>query len=175
MKSKLWANRYSYKKLSTMTTASPFYDFQIKDTTGKPIDLKQFQGKVVLAFNSASKCGFTPQLQGFQSLFNSYKDKGLVVIGFPSGDFMQEMSSNDAVAEFCQVPSHFAHSRYVAHSRYLTNPSYLYSATMELTFQWQKKSASMVPLSTQSMGFWRRNNQGSWYNICKSLTPLSRG
>ena len=79
-----------------------FYDFQINDTTGKPIDLSQFKGKVVLAFNSASKCGFTPQLQGLQKLHDGYKDKGLVVIGFPSDSFSQEMASNEEVATFCQ-------------------------------------------------------------------------
>ena len=84
-----------------MSTSS-FYDFSINDITGKPIDLKQYQGKVVLAFNSASKCGFTSQLTGFQKLYDSLKDKGLVVIGFPSGDFKQEMGSNNDVAEFCQ-------------------------------------------------------------------------
>lgn len=79
-----------------------FYDFKINDITGKPIDLKQFEGKVILAFNSASKCGFTPQLKGLQTLYDNYKDKGLVVIGFPSGDFFQEVASNGEVAEFCQ-------------------------------------------------------------------------
>lgn len=94
---------FSTRLLSrNIMTESAFYDFKINDTTGRPIDLTQFKGKVILAFNSASKCGFTPQLQGFQKLHDTFKDKGLVVIGFPSNSFAQEMSTNEEVASFCQ-------------------------------------------------------------------------
>lgn len=64
-------------------------------------NLCQYAGKVVLAVNTASYCGFTPQYQGLEALYAKYKDQGLVVLGFPSNDFKQEKASNQEIAEFC--------------------------------------------------------------------------
>lgn len=78
--------------------------YTIKTTTleGAPVDLSQYQGKVVLVVNVASRCGFTGQYAGLQKLYDTYKDKGLVVLGIPSNDFGgQEPGSEKEIKEFC--------------------------------------------------------------------------
>lgn len=71
---------------------------------GKPVSLCQYAGKVVLVVNTASKCGFTSQYDGLEKLYETRKDKGLVVLGFPSNDFGdQEPGSNKEIADFCRL------------------------------------------------------------------------
>ena len=85
-----------YKKL--------FFDFNIDDLNGKKINLSQYKDKTILLVNVASKCGFTKQYTGLQSLYEKYKDKGFVIIGIPSNQFGgQEPGSNDEIKEFCEV------------------------------------------------------------------------
>ncbi len=84
-----------------MTTV---YDFDAQSINGKPVALKQFEGKVLLIVNTASACGFTPQFGGLEKLHESYADQGLVVLGFPSNQFgAQDPGSNDEIASFCQL------------------------------------------------------------------------
>jgi glutathione peroxidase len=68
----------------------------------KPQSLCQYSGKVVVVVNTASFCGFTPQYEGLEALYKKYKDRGLVVLGFPSNDFAQEKGSNKDIADFCE-------------------------------------------------------------------------
>jgi glutathione peroxidase len=69
----------------------------------RPVDLCQFAGKVVLVVNTASRCGYTPQYAGLEQLYRKYRDKGVVVLGFPANDFgRQEPGSNDEIARFCE-------------------------------------------------------------------------
>lgn len=74
----------------------------LKTIQGADASLANYAGKVVLAVNVASKCGLTPQYEGLEKLYRDYKDKGLVVAGFPANDFAgQEPGSNDEIVEFC--------------------------------------------------------------------------
>ena len=88
-------------KINIMTT---IYDFKALTSNGKELDLKQFKGKVLLIVNTASKCGFTPQFAGLEELHKKYKDKGLVILGFPCNQFaQQDPGSDEEISNFCQV------------------------------------------------------------------------
>jgi glutathione peroxidase len=80
------------------------YDFEAVSIEGKPAQLSTQRGKVLLIVNTASACGFTPQFEGLEGLWETYRDQGLVVVGFPSNEFGgQDPGSNDEIASFCQV------------------------------------------------------------------------
>lgn len=80
-----------------------FYDFSAQRIDGQPQDLRDCAGQVVLVVNTASACGFTPQLQGLQALHQRFASQGLVVIGFPCNQFgRQEPLANSEIAGFCQ-------------------------------------------------------------------------
>ncbi len=80
------------------------YDFKVKNIKGQEVSLHDYAGKLLLIVNTASKCGFTPQYEGLESLYKKFKDKGLVVLGFPSNQFLeQEPGTDDAIASFCRL------------------------------------------------------------------------
>ena len=80
------------------------YDFFAQSITGQRADLSTQRGKVLLIVNTASACGFTPQFAGLEQLWEDYRDRGLVVVGFPSNQFgAQDPGSNDEIASFCQL------------------------------------------------------------------------
>ena len=80
------------------------YSYSVAKPTGEKIDLEDYRGKVMLIVNTASKCGFTPQFEGLQELYEKYKEEGFEILGFPSDQFMkQEFDNNQEIMEFCQV------------------------------------------------------------------------
>ena len=80
------------------------FDFSAATITGEVQELSTYEGKVVLVVNTASKCGFTPQFAGLQELYETYADRGLVILGFPCDQFgHQEPGTEDEIAEFCSV------------------------------------------------------------------------
>ena len=83
---------------------SNIYDFKALTNRGEEMDFSQFKGKVLMIVNTASKCGFTPQYDGLEELYQKYKDQGLVIIGFPCDQFAhQEPGTDEEIAEFCRI------------------------------------------------------------------------
>ncbi|MBQ7640732.1 MAG: glutathione peroxidase [Bacteroidales bacterium] len=83
---------------------SKIYDFKALNNRGQEVDFAQYEGKILMIVNTASKCGFTPQYDGLEALYQKYKDQGLVIIGFPCDQFAhQEPGSNEEIAEFCRL------------------------------------------------------------------------
>lgn len=80
------------------------YGFSGVNMQGKDVSLEDFQGKVLLIVNTASKCGFTPQFKGLEALYKDYRDKGLEILGFPCNQFgHQDHGSNDEISQFCEL------------------------------------------------------------------------
>jgi len=80
------------------------YDFKAKSLQGKEVDLAEFTGKVIVVVNTASKCGFTPQYEGLEKLYEKYKDQGLIILGFPCNQFgKQEPGSAKDIQEGCLI------------------------------------------------------------------------
>ena len=94
---------------ATTTTEKPmsFYDLNTKTLDGKPKSLGDYKGKVLVVVNTASECGYTPQYTGLETLYESYKDKGVLVLGFPSNDFgKQEPGTPQEIRKFCDTKFH---------------------------------------------------------------------
>ena len=88
--------------LSSFLLTGSIYDFKVQGLEGKEIDFAQFKGKKILIVNTASKCGYTPQYEELQKLYDQYKGK-LVIVGFPANNFGgQEPGSNSEIGEFCK-------------------------------------------------------------------------
>lgn len=80
------------------------YDIEVKGIRGDKQKLAPYKGQVMLIVNTATKCGFTPQFKGLQKLYDTYRDQGFVVLGFPCSQFLnQELSDNDQIAETCEL------------------------------------------------------------------------
>jgi len=83
---------------------SPLYEIPVDRIDGSQASLGDYAGKVLLVVNVASKCGLTPQYDGLEALYRTYKDKGLTVVGFPANNFMgQEPGTNEEIQEFCRL------------------------------------------------------------------------
>lgn len=81
-----------------------FYNLEAKKINGEMVSMSEYKGKTVIVVNTASKCGFTPQFEGLEKLYEKYKDKGLVILGFPCNQFgKQEPGVGEEIEEFCQV------------------------------------------------------------------------
>lgn len=92
----------AFALLLTTVPQKTVYDFTVKDIDGKNVSLGSYKGKVLLIVNVASLCGNTPQYKDIEALYKKYKDRGLVVLGFPANNFMgQEPGSNSDIKEFC--------------------------------------------------------------------------
>ena len=82
---------------------STIFDISADSLTGAPVDLRQYQGQVLLIVNTASKCGFTPQYKGLEQVYQQFKDKGVTVLGFPCNQFgAQEPGQADEIGAFCE-------------------------------------------------------------------------
>jgi len=89
-----------------MASAAPVsaFDFDATTLSGQPVSLGAYRGQVLLVVNTASACGFTPQFEGLETLWKTYRDRGLVVVGFPCNQFgSQDPGSADEISSFCQV------------------------------------------------------------------------
>lgn len=94
----------SASNMKTEVTAKSIYEFKVTDIDGKEVKLKKYKNKVVMFVNTASKCGYTPQYEGLQKIYDKYKDQGFVILGFPANNFGgQEPGSNEEIKEFCTL------------------------------------------------------------------------
>jgi glutathione peroxidase len=90
--------------VGSLFAASSIYDFTLPSIDGKPMPLSSFKGKVVLMVNVASKCGYTPQYSALEAIYQKYKDRGLVILGFPANNFgAQEPGTNEEIKTFCST------------------------------------------------------------------------
>jgi glutathione peroxidase len=88
----------------TVASNTVVYDFSARSIDGHEVPLAQYSGKVLLIVNTASKCGFTPQYAGLEQLYQQYKDRGLVILGFPCNQFgAQEPGTDQDIAQFCEL------------------------------------------------------------------------
>lgn len=86
------------------TEQTSLYDFTVQDIDGEQVSLKQYEGQVILVVNVASKCGYTPQYEGLQKIYDKYKDDGFVILGFPANNFnSQEPGSDQEIKQFCTL------------------------------------------------------------------------
>jgi glutathione peroxidase len=89
---------------SAAVNVASVYDFTLKDIDGNDVRLDKYKGNVVMIVNTASRCGYTPQYQGLQKIYDKYKDRGFVVLGFPANNFMgQEPGTEKEIKEFCTL------------------------------------------------------------------------
>ena len=101
--SALFLKQKNSSNLTLNKEVKSIYDITVKDIDGEDFDLAQLKGKKVLIVNTASRCGLTPQYEGLQKLYETYKDQNFVIIGFPSNDFLWEEPGNEEqIQSFCQ-------------------------------------------------------------------------
>ncbi len=140
----------SYSQNSNVKPPVDFYTLSFTTIDGGKFSFDQLRGKYVLIVNTASKCGFTPQFDDLEKLYEKYKDK-LVVLGFPSNDFLgQDPGSNKEIKEFCQLNYGVTFQ--------MMEKSHVKGSDINEVFQW---------LTDKSKNGWNKN-EPSW-NFCKYL------
>jgi len=101
------AYKYGFILNPTPTTPPPqksIYEFTMKDIDGNDVSLDTYRGKVVMIVNVASKCGYTNQYEGLEAIYDKYKDRGFVILGFPANNFLgQEPGTEADIKEFCRL------------------------------------------------------------------------
>ena len=109
---KSWFTKYIYHFLFTLilivihnvsVASISIYELHAINIDGREVSLSDFKGKVLLVVNTASRCGYTPQYKSLEKIYNQYKERGFVVLAFPSNDFRQELSNNKEIKDFCEV------------------------------------------------------------------------
>ena len=104
MKTRIVAAVMAVICLAACQKTTKVYDFKAVANDGSEVNFADYKGQVLLIVNTASKCGFTPQYDGLEALYQEYKDKGFTVIGFPCDQFgHQEPGTNEEIAEFCRL------------------------------------------------------------------------
>ncbi len=94
---------FSFFSKASANLSKLAYDFDFNGIDGTKIELSEYKDKVIVVVNVASRCGYTPQYEGLQTLYNKYKTKDLVVIGVPTNNFKQEPGSNSEIKDFCET------------------------------------------------------------------------
>src|SRR5690349_16415495 len=103
------AAAYKYGFIMNPSPSEPpkeksIYEFTMKNIDGEPVKLEAYEGKAVMIVNVASKCGYTPQYEGLEAVYEKYKDKGFVILGFPANNFLsQEPGTEAEIKEFCST------------------------------------------------------------------------
>lgn len=135
-----------------MQPISSIYELQVTLNNGSTLSLEALKGKKILLVNTASDCGYTGQYAELETLYKQYKDKGLVIIGFPANDFKQQEQRDDAaIAEFCKI-------NYGVTFLLAKKSSVIKGADQHPVFQW---------LSNASLNGW--NEQEPTWNFCKYI------
>lgn len=94
---------HSKQNENTIMSTNTIYDFKVKDLAGAEFDFASLKGKKIMIVNTASECGLTPQYEQLQTVYESYKDKNFVIVGFPANNFgAQEPGTNEQIATFCK-------------------------------------------------------------------------
>jgi glutathione peroxidase len=97
------AQSESVRATQNVTMTESIYQFKVQDLYGSEFDFSKLKGKKILIVNTASKCGLTPQYKDLEAIYEKYKDKNLVIVGFPANNFAgQEPASNEEIGTFCQ-------------------------------------------------------------------------
>ena len=93
-----------YRAHADTSSLPSIYEYKVKDIDGNSVDMSTYKNKVILIVNTASECGFTPQYEDLENLYNKYKEKDFIILGFPANDFGgQEPGTNKDIKDFCKV------------------------------------------------------------------------
>ena len=92
-----------FLKLSIGIVSGSIFEFKATNIDGSEVSISNYKGKVLLVVNTASRCGFTPQYKSLEKLYKKYKERGFVVLAFPSNDFRQELLTDEEIKDFCEA------------------------------------------------------------------------